>query len=360
MSVEEKINELWNRVQSNEESLNEKKQILNECDELIMSSEIESNNFLLNKLKLIMHKAGKPTDLAALTTEFENIAKLDPTNVDVWICLAETLLHDGKADEAVVPLDFAKTLNPKAEIYILLSLCMRRKKEKDIKQSLEYANEAVKLDMKNGKAWGNLGIAYLSGSGLPNIKKALKAFKLAIANGESKNADTLMNTGTVCELLLDFMSAMKYYEEAMAVTQGWAAATQSLQRLQDRITRACTRASVIEKMRPKLKSKLISRIKDKDEYVIVEIPSDKQDPSHIVLCFDKESNVVSFGVTQTMRAYLIPEKTVLKVPNPVFGQLSMNEKNIKYAPIEGPNAVKIINGATPANVPPVQISSSIA
>ena len=83
--LQAKLDELWNRVQSNEESISIKKQILNECNEIITNTSIKDNRFLLNKLKLIIHKAGKPMNLSLLAEEFEAVAKLEPNNIDVYI-----------------------------------------------------------------------------------------------------------------------------------------------------------------------------------------------------------------------------------------------------------------------------------
>lgn len=355
------IDELWNRVQSNEESVDIKRQILDECDLILKNTSIAENRFLLGKLKLIMHKAGRAADLTQLAAEFEAIAKLNPDNVDVYVCLAETLIHDEKPDDAIIPLTFALSLGESVDIYILLSLCERRKKEKNLQKSLEYANKAIKLNMASGKAWCNIGIAYLSISGLENVKNAMKAFKLSIANGQSNNADVLMNLGTVYELLLDFTQAMKCYEDALKITKGWDVALSSLDRLQNRMNKVCNCATAIEKIRPKLKSKMISRIKDCEEYIVADIPFNMKDPAQIVLCFNKSGNVVSFGVTQSVRACLIPEKTIIKFNNPCeFTEININGKTILYHIIESLNSVKIVGGLTPSDVSPIQINNLIA
>ncbi|KAK8835546.1 hypothetical protein M9Y10_042432 [Tritrichomonas musculus] len=358
-NFEAKVTELWNRVQSNEESLEERKNILNESDELMANPDFLSNPFLVSKLKLIMHKAGKPTDLAALATEFEGFAKLQPST-DVWICLAETYLHQGKADAAVSPLEFAQALGENVDVLILLSLCYRRIEKKDTKKSLDYAKQAVKLDLKNGKAWGNLGIALLSEAGHENIVQASKAFKCAINNGQQNNADVLMNLGTVYELLLNFMEAMRCYEEAIRIAGKWQVALDSLGRLQTRLSNVISRSEAIPKIRPAKKAKMLERVKDDDEYLFVEAPFSNDDPSQIILCMNKATEVFAFGIIKTMRAYIIPEKSVLKLKVPEFSNLEINGKTIKYYIIDDQRKVKITHGATPANVSPVSISSTIA
>lgn len=359
--LQAKLDELWNRVQSNEESISIKKQILNECNEIITNTSIKDNRFLLNKLKLIIHKAGKPMNLSLLAEEFEAVAKLEPNNIDVYICLAETLIHEEKPDDAIMPLTFALTIKETPDIYILLSICERRRKEKNLQRSLDYANKAVKLDMKNGKAWSNIGIAYLSMSGIENVKNALKAFKVSIVNGQSNNADILMNLGTVYELLLDFRQAMKYYEEALKITQGWSVASSSLERLQNRMKNVSNSVTAIEKIRPKLKTKMLSRIKNDDEYIVADMPFNVKDPSQIILCFDKNGNIFSFGITQTVRSYLIAEKTIIKLKNSCeFNEISINGKNFPYHVIESLSMIKIIGGSTPSDFSPVSVSNLIA
>ncbi|OHT08332.1 tetratricopeptide repeat domain containing protein [Tritrichomonas foetus] len=354
-----KVAELWNRVQSNEESVVERKQILNECDELNANPEFASNGFLVAKVKLIQHKAGKVTDLSVLATEFEEFARHQPST-DVWICLAETYLHEGKAESAVSPLEYAQALGENADVLILLSLCYRRLEKKDPQKSLDYAKQAVKLEMTNGKAWGNLGIALLSIAGHDNIVQASKAFKCAIKNGQQNNADVMMNLGTVNELLLDFKEAIHCYEEAIRIAGQWQVAVDSVSRVQSRLDSVMARAELIPKIRPSKKNKLLQRITADDEYLVVEAPFPMEDPSQIILCMNNKSEVFAFGIIKTMRAYVIPEKSVLKMPTPEFVNLEIKDKQIKYYVIDDMRKVKILHGATPADVPPVSISSSIA
>jgi cytochrome c-type biogenesis protein CcmH/NrfG len=205
------VDGLWSRVQTNEESATERRQILNECDELFMDPDFESNQFLASKVKLIQHKAGKPTDLAALSAEFEAQVKLDTFNIDLNICLAETRIHQDKAEEALVNLEYVKQeAPPNAEILTLLSLCHRRKKPANVELSLSLAKDAIKLDMNNGKSWANLAATYLMQRGPDNIVQSRKAFLCALKYGQDKNADVLLNTATVHELLLDFMAALRF------------------------------------------------------------------------------------------------------------------------------------------------------
>ena len=357
-----KVDELWKRVQTNEESMKEKREILNECDLLMSNDAVTANAFLATKIKLIMHKAGKDIGpLDKIAGELEAEAKKDPNNCDIWICLAEAQLHMDKPEEALSALEFAKSLGPNPEVLCLMSLCHRRKKNKDVHKSLELATEAIKLDAKNGKSWANMGVAYLSLAGHENIVKSQKAFACAMKFGQSKNADVLINYGTVNELLLDFMGALKCYEQAMIITQGWAVAAEHMARVQTKLAKTAERATAIEKIRPKLKKEIIARAKNDGEYVVVEIPADMDDPAQIALCFDKEGNVVAFGVTKTMKAYFRPEKTVLKFQKaPEFSEIEMNGVKIPYHVIEGPKEVEIIGGTTPADVPPVSVTSSLA
>lgn len=356
-----KVDELWKRVQSNEESMKEKREILNECDLLMSNDAVTANPFLATKLKLIMHKAGKDVgSLETIASEFEAEAKKDPNNCDIWICLAETQLHMDKADEALTALEFANKLGPNPEVLCLMSLCHRRKKNKDVMKSVELATEAIKLDAKNGRSWANMAIAYLSLAGRENILKSKKAFACAMKYGQDKNADILLNYGTVNELLLDFMGALKCYEQAMVITQGWAVAAEHMARVQTKLAKTADRATAIEKIRPKLKDKIISRAKNDGEYVVVEIPADMDDPAQIALCFDRQGKVVAFGVTKTMKAYLRPEKTVLRVKSPEFTEIEMNGVKIPYHVIAEPKDVEIVGSTTPADVPPVSVTSSLA
>jgi tetratricopeptide (TPR) repeat protein len=356
-----RVNHLWDRVQTNEESDAEKRDILNLCDELLMDSKFVQNAFLTTKVKLIMHKAGKVTDLAALTLAFEEEALKDPQNCDIWICVAECRLHQDNPDEALVSLEYAKdNLPPNPAVLCLMSLCLRRKKQKDLQGSLNLAKEAVKIGMQNGKSWACLGIAYLSLSGLENILQSKKAFLCALKYGEDKNGDVLLNFGTVNELLLDFKGALKAYEDSMRVTNGWIVAQGNVARMQELLKKATSRAVEIGKMRPKKKGELVGRLATADEYIVVETPTNPDLPGQIALCLSQKSEVVAFGMTKTMRTYLRPEKTVLKLSVGEFDNLEMDGVQVPYHAIGEMNQVQITAGATPADVPPVSVTSSIA
>lgn len=355
-----KVDELWKRVQSNEESQKDKREIKNECDMLLAESAFDSHPFLVSKVKLIMHKAGKETDLAVLATSVEAELKKEPTNVDISLLLAEIRLHEDNPQEAITALEYAMTLGSNPEVMCLMSLCYRRSKTKDFNKSLAIAKDAIKLDMNNGRSWANLGVAYLTLGGYDNITQSKKAFTFALRNGQDRNADVLLNFGTVNELLLDFMEALKCYEKSMVITEGWLVAADHVRRVQIKLTKTFERIKEIAKMRPKKKEQIKARASADDEYVVVEIPGDMSDPAQIVLCFGKQGQVVAFGITKVMKAYLRPEKTVLKIKVPEFSTLEMEGASVPYHVIESMQQVQIIGGSTPADVPPVSITSSIA
>ena len=360
-TIEERVADLWNRVQTNEESVVDRKSILNECDELNQESTFEADYpFLFQKVRLIQHKAGKPgIPLDILAQKFEEFAKKEPS-VDVWICLAETYLHLGKNDEALPPLQYAQALGENIDVLILLSICYRRIAKKDLQKSLEYAKQATKLDMKSDKAWNNLGITFLNLGGHENVIQSMKAFKCALQLSSKKNADTLVNLGAVYELLLNFKEAMNCYQEAIKITEGWKTPIESLERLKNRLKSVVERAEGINKLRTSKKTKLLQRITDDDQYLVVEAPFHIEDPSQIILCINKASEIFAFGIIKTMRAYILPEKTILKMAKPPFENLQIGDKSLKYYIIEDQSKVDILHRATPSQVAPVSITSSIA
>lgn len=355
-----KVNNLWDRVQTNEESLSERKAILNECDELMMNPDFQEQTFLVSKVKLIMHKAGKVTDLAALIKEFDAELKLDFDSPDIYVCLAEAHLHKEEVKEALdVLLPSIEKVGEKPEVLNLISLCYRRIQPINPNKSVEIAKKSIALDMSNGKSWSNLGLALLSAGGHENILQASKALKCALKHGQDKNADTLMNLGSVSELLQDFMYAMWCYEEAMKIAQGWRLAENALVKTQELINRVFTRADFVAKLRPTKKNKLVSRIKEANEYIVVEIPADKNDVSQIAICLNQNQEIVTFGITKTRRAYIREEKTVLKIDNASFKELIMGEKRLPYDILDESRKVKIIGGSTPSDVPGIKVSSTI-
>ena len=356
------VKELWNRVQSNEESPKEKTKIAEETENLLKDEEFLKNQFLVTKVKLIQYKAGKPYNLEDLLKEFTAAAatKEGMTNVDVYVCMAETYLHDGKPEEARKILEENTQVDPTPEVYNILSLCYRRRKQPDLDKSLEYANKSVKLDMRNGKSWANLGLAYLARSGRENVIQADKALKMAMRNGEDKNADTVMNLGTVSELLLNFGEAMKYYEQAMVMVDGWTLPAANLGRLQEMIGRAISSGDRVANSR-KIKADLVGKLKEDNEYIVAEVSGLKEDPCQMAICLNRAGEVKYVAITMTVRAYIRVDKTVIRIPHPHFIDLHLKDKSIQYHIVENMKDIEIVSGgARPSEVKPVSISSSLA
>jgi tetratricopeptide (TPR) repeat protein len=356
------VSGLWDRVQSNEESVKERVKIIEETENLLKDEKFLENRFLVTKVKLIQYKAGKPYNLEELIKEFtaEAETKEGITNVDLYICMAETYLHDGKPEEARKILEENTQVDPTPEVYNILSLCYRRRKDVDLAKSLDYANKSVRLDMKNGKSWVNLSLAYLARSGRENVLQAEKALKMALRHGEDKNADTIMNLGTVNELLLKFGEALKYYEQAMVMSDGWALPAENLVRLQDMILKAISFGDLAAKSK-KMKKEWLPRLKEEDEYVVVDTAAQPEDPCQLVVCVNKEAEIKYVAITATVRAYFFFGKTVIKIPKTNFINLEVKDKSIEYHIIENLKDIQIVSGGIkPNEVKPVSISSSLA
>jgi tetratricopeptide (TPR) repeat protein len=351
---------LWTRVQTNEESSLNRRQILDDCDALLVDSEFERNEFLVNKVKLIQHKAGKRTDLNAVSASFESQFKLDPTNLDLVICEAECLLHQDKPDDAATFLETTRSLDVTSpELLCLLSLCYRRKTTKDIPGSVALAKEAIKLDMNNGKAWASYAIALLALTGPENVVASKKAFSMALKLGQDRNGDVWLNCGTVNEVLLDFMEALRCYEQALAVTQDWVLARDHCIRIQERLKRVIGRAEALEKLRPKRKLGLAAKVTADNEFLVVDFASDAVDIAQLAVGLDRSAQVIVLGFPKPTRAYLRLEKTLIRVKDPVFSSLAMDGVVVRYLIVD-PATAQIIGGAQPHDVPGVQLTSSIA
>ena len=357
------VNELWNRVQSNEESPKEKTKIAEETENLLKDEEFLKNQFLVTKVKLIQYKAGRPYNLEELIKEFTASAatKDGMTNVDAYVCMAETYLHDGKPEEARKILEENTQVDLKSpQVCNIISLCYRRRKQPDLDKSLEWANKSVRADMHNGKSWANLGLAYLARSGRENVVQADKALKMAMRNGEDKNADTVMNLGTVSELLLNFGDALKYYEQAMVMGDGWTLPAANLGRLQEMIGRAITLGERVANSR-KIKADLVSKLKEDNDYIVAEVSGLKEDPCQMAVCLNKAGEVKYIAITMTVRAYIRVDKTVIRIPRPHFIDLKLKDKSIQYHIVENMKDIEIVTGgARPSEVKPVSISSSLA
>jgi len=354
------VQDLWNRVQSNEETITEKKKILEECEKLLLDDNFKEQRFLVQKVKLIIHKAGKSQDLGVIIANIEAETLKDPSNYDHFVCVAEANLHLGNINAAISALEYAMSIGEFPDVLSLLSLCHRRKKPGDSEKSLDYARKALKLDMGNGKLWANMAGAYIYASGRQNIVAASKAFRMAIKNGENRNADVLLNLGTVSELLLDFTEALKLYEEAMVITEGWSLATTHLGRLKEIVTKASNRAMIVNQMKAKKKKEFTSKLNEVDEFIVIEVPTDRQEPSQLAICLGKNGESCIIAITQTTRAYIRCEKTILKIRNIQFKPLGVDGVNIPFFPVEDSSQIKIMYGANPSDVPPVSISSIIA
>lgn len=360
MDYKSKVADIWNRVQSNEESASQKKKTIEECESLLMDAEFKKNSFLLYKLQLIQYKVGIKVDLPSLIVNLENIALKTDNGVDPFICIAEACLLNNQPEKALENLEYTYSMGDYPEVLILASLCYRRLKNADLEKSLEIAKKAVKVDMKYGRSWAALGMAYLSFSSRENILAAQKAFNMALKNGEDKNADAYMNLGTICELVVDFPSALKNYEMAAQIADGWQLPVSHVDRLKTMLKKVLTREEELASMSRKRKNELVARTKTENEFVVLEVPCDRDAPSQLVICFDHSGNTRIFGIIQTMRPYLRCEKTVLRLNKVEWREIIVDDKKSQFHIIEHQHDAEIIGGAMPKDVKPVSITSSIA
>lgn len=355
----EKINLLWERVQSNEEKVEERKDIIEKTKELLDSPEIQDNKFFIAKLKLILHKCGGFQNLENLAAELELLAKDEPTNLDIWVCLAETLVHDGKPEKAIEPLEFARSISETPDILNLLSLSYRRKTNPDLMLCIELAKKSLKLDMENGKSWSSLGCAFLSLGKPEDMKQAQKAFKMALNKGESTNADVYINLGTVNELLLNYSDAFKNYEEATKITEGWALAQENLSRMKNLFLTSISRSETLLQMKKTKKDILLKKLTGPNQFLFLESPGDQSSPTSMILCLTHDDKIVPFAVHQSFRTYLRSEKTVISFVPPESTTLTVDGKDFSYSVIPSRNDVTLEGGASPSQFNQVKINSSV-
>jgi tetratricopeptide (TPR) repeat protein len=151
--------------------------------------------------------------------------KLNPKDKDTWNILGDILWKKKDYGGAKKTFEAAIEQCGKNKVSLrslsLVIRCIEETKEKNenVKKSIDYAKEAVALDLKDGESWYILGNAYLS-SYFVNVKKldelqsALKAYNQAEAHLTAKNPDLYYNRGQIQLYLEDFDKAIDNYQKA--------------------------------------------------------------------------------------------------------------------------------------------------
>lgn len=139
-------------------------------------------------------------DLAAAEEALKKAAKLNPALDGAWICLGQLFWKKGNLEGAKnCYLSVLKRGPNKKTLQAMSMLCRSLAKSKAapgseeqrgfVAESMEHAKAAVKLDMRDGNSWYQVGMAYMSqffaeGAADPaKLQHALKAFQSAENGG---------------------------------------------------------------------------------------------------------------------------------------------------------------------------------
>lgn len=174
------------------------------------------------KGKLLNRKESFSIDAEVLLTK---AVKLDPFNADAWNCMA--LNQWKKGDKHMARICYERSLEVTLNKHALrdLSMLLRQSpscSHDEILMSVEYANQAVQLDLTDHKSWYLLGNAYTSryfsySSDIKDLSKAMSAYQKAESNGGTLNPDLYYNRGMVHQYQLDYEAALAAYHTSFCI-----------------------------------------------------------------------------------------------------------------------------------------------
>ncbi|KAM7272114.1 hypothetical protein ACFE04_031328 [Oxalis oulophora] len=155
--------------------------------------------------------------------------KLNPSLVDAWLCLGNSIWKKGDLVSAKNCFNLALSKCPNKKILCQLSMLERKiaqgaeNQAELIEESIHHAKEAITLDVKDGNSWYNLGNAcltsfFVTGSWDQNkLQQALKAYQNAEKDEKMKsNPDLYYNCATVNRYLENYERALSGFEAAAA------------------------------------------------------------------------------------------------------------------------------------------------
>ncbi|KRX00302.1 hypothetical protein PPERSA_10801 [Pseudocohnilembus persalinus] len=277
--MEDKISKLQNRI-----------------DEIVSQSEIDFSQDKMNKLKpeinsliqqldevyedqqlnkkqrgRIYNLKGKILDvLPEYSQQAEEVLskalKLDPSSLETWNTLGHILwkkkdyLNAKKMFEGAIEQCGKNKQSLRYLSIVLRCIGNGSERNKNVEKSIELANEAVKLDLKDGESWYVLGNAYLSNffvnlKTIDELKKSLQAYIQAEKNLTKPNPDLFYNRGTIFQYLEDYKKAIEQYNKASELDSTLQASNQ-IQYMQNKVN------TIVEliKNRGKIKQKRLQNM----------------------------------------------------------------------------------------------------
>ncbi|XP_033113098.1 tetratricopeptide repeat protein 5-like [Anneissia japonica] len=202
--------------------------------------------------------------------------KLDPKMVEAWNQLGECYWK--KKDVETARNCFNGALNHKKNKYSLrnLSMVLRQigktdeERNRAIQQSIEYAKEAIELDIKDGTSWFIMGNAYLAvffaGSQNPAIlKQCLSAYSQAEKDPVANcNPDLHFNRATLYKYQEEYEEALVDYARASALDPTWTEPKEKMEQLVIYLSKIQDLVEKKGKLKPKRLQQLLGAFKPSD------------------------------------------------------------------------------------------------
>ncbi|ETV86675.1 hypothetical protein, variant 1 [Aphanomyces astaci] len=155
-------------------------------------------------------------------------AKLDPCNLDIWVCLGNCLWKKGDLQAAKTCFENCLDYGPSKHALRSLSMLLRKmgtkpeEKSHNIKTSIVHAKQALNMDIQDGESWYVMGNAYLalffaSSHSTVDLDRSLAAYARAEAGGAANNPDLHFNRANVHRYKEDYALAVQSFCKAHAL-----------------------------------------------------------------------------------------------------------------------------------------------
>ncbi|XP_068777819.1 tetratricopeptide repeat protein 5 [Struthio camelus] len=222
----------------------EMERTLRRMEEVQVSGRSRGRALVLRARALSATPAGAPRAEAALG----RAVKLAPGLAEAWTRLGEARWRRGDLEAARACFAGALGHGPDKEALRCLSMALRQagRGPGAVRESVEHAKAAVRLDPADGRSWYVLGNAYVSlffacGQSPEAARRALGAYGQAekVDPEAAKNPDLHLNRATLLQYEERYGPALEGFARAAALEPGWAEPRLRHGRLLDYLSRLC-------------------------------------------------------------------------------------------------------------------------
>jgi hypothetical protein len=239
---------------------------------------------------------------------------------------------------------------------------------KNVKDSLDYAKEAVSLDIADGQSWAILGNAYMSlffigGQDWEVIDKALAAFSNAEKDKKSLySPDLHYNRASLYRYTEDYSKALEGFQMAARLDPGWPSPHKEADNLVQHLKEFQSLIESKGKMKAKQVERCVDKLKQTEEKGTVSTAleggaeeltvaivghSTTSSITMSLVCVDREGVVVGVSLYNVAdgKGPLIGDS--LRIPQPKLTQVNLDQCGVSFTciSIRDPSLLSV-NGRT--------------